>query len=478
MTLGEDIMSRTVRQPEAAALWWRGKSVSYGELASRTRGALQELAVHADSTPVAVSAVKTPATIALVLACVIARRPVLLSAPGLGSRAFGQLIAKSGCRWTATAGADTQWRRTRVDRAVQLHDDVLFLLTTSGSTGVPKVVPLEAPAIETFTDWAITMFGLGPGVNVLNDAPLNFDLCLLDIWATLQSGGCVILAERDRAVNPRYLAGLLHGCCPQIVQGVPMFFRIIADAVNGTVFPSVRHLILTGDHAPRPLRAALPDLFPCAQLHNVYGCTETNDSFIYTFSAAEAAAVDVLPLGRPLPGVDARVVADGREVSQPGSGELWVSTPFQTSGYLPADHARFVRRVGRRPFFRTGDVVSRDRDGALTLIGRTDFQVKVRGIRVSLEGIERVIADHDEVAEVAVVALSDPVSGKRLHAVVKPRSDRLTSLKLRQHCAQCLDRAAIPSVISIVGEPLPTTSTGKVDRNRIAEELREADEHF
>jgi acyl-CoA synthetase (AMP-forming)/AMP-acid ligase II len=470
-SLGESVLAHGADRPAAPALRWRGGSVSYAELAARVTGCLDDLSSRAGEGPVAVVSKKSSETIALVLACTIARRAVLLPAPDLGQEGLSRLVARSGCGWVARAtAAGTEWQDAGQDGScAQPAGGKRFLLTTSGSTGTPKIVPLEAAATESFMGWATTAFGLGPGVNVLNYAPLNFDLCLLDVWATLKAGGCAILVDPDHAVNPRYLLDLFGTCDPHVVQAVPMLFRVIAQAANGARFPGVRHLMLTGDHAPRRLRAPLPGLFPGAGFHNVYGCTETNDSFMHSFGAEEARSAEVLPLGQPLPGVTARVVTDSGDLDGPGHGELWVSTPFQTPGYLHEAGERFVRHHDGTTYFRSGDVVRRGPDGALTLAGRTDFQVKVRGVRVNLEDVERVIYEHDDVAEVAVVALPDHEAGNRLHAAVRRRSDRLTGLGLRQHCAQRLARAAIPSNIRIVDDPLPTTSTGKVDRNRIRE---------
>jgi acyl-coenzyme A synthetase/AMP-(fatty) acid ligase len=472
MSLGQSVLDHAARQPGAPALRWRDAPVSYAELAGLVRGALDDIGTHGARGPIAVTAEKSPETIALILACGVAGQAVFLPAPDLGAQAFSQLTVRAGCLWTAKATVTgTQWRSVEAGQPSPLADDVRFLLTTSGSTGAAKIVPLHATAIDKFTRWAIETFGLGPDVSVLNCAPLNFDLCLLDIWATLRAGGCVVLAEPGNAVRPRYLVSLLSACDIRVMQAVPMFFRIVAEAADGARFPAVGHVILTGDHTPRRLRGTLPGLFPSARFHNVYGCTETNDSFIHSFDAAGAAVRDVLPLGRPLPGADFKLVADDGSLNGPGTGELWVATPFQTRGYLHDQGDRFVRGPGGLTYFRTGDVVERGEDGELTLVGRTDFQVKVRGVRVGTEDVERVICEHEEVAEAGVVALPDAEAGNRLCAMVRRNSSQLTGLGLRLYCAERLARTAIPSVIHIVDGPLPRTSTGKIDRTRIREEL-------
>ncbi|MFC0598829.1 class I adenylate-forming enzyme family protein [Streptomyces palmae] len=473
--LTEDVLEIAAARPRDPALRWRGADISYAELADLVRRAHQDLAGHPGEGPVAVVAPKSPEVVAFVLACVLARRAVLLPSPDLGRTALAELVHRAGCEHivTATAAATASGLELRETGApARPSGDVRFLLTTSGSTGAPKIVPLTAGSTDRFMRWAVGMFGIGPGVHVLNYAPLNFDLCLLDVWATLRAGGRVALVEAEHAVDPGHLVGLLEDD-PHVVQAVPMFFRVVAEAVrsSGRRFPGVRHVVLTGDHTPRPLRAELPAVFPGARFHNVYGCTETNDSFVHSFDGHEADTHEVLPLGRPLPGVRTRIMTDEGELTGAGTGELWVATPFQTRGYLHEDGARFTTEPDGTTYFRSGDLVSRGADGELRLVGRTDFQVKVRGVRVSIEDVERVISEHPQVAEVGVVAVPDPQAGRRLHAVVRRRSDRLTGLGLRQHCAQRLVRAAIPAVIQVVDGPLPHTSTGKVDRKLIRKEL-------
>jgi acyl-coenzyme A synthetase/AMP-(fatty) acid ligase len=170
---------------------------------------------------------------------------------------------------------------------------------------------------------------------------------------------------------------------------------------------------------------------------------------------------------------------DGALLDGTGTGELLVRTPFQTRGYLNAalNEERFASvpdDEGGTTYYRTGDIVRRHDDGLLTLEGRADFYVKVRGVRVSTQVVEQAIQEHPEVVEVAVVAVPDELAGKRLHAAVRRAADStLNSLGLRKHCATRLARTEMPSIIEIGTEPLPKTSTGKVDRKRVLAQLEE-----
>jgi acyl-coenzyme A synthetase/AMP-(fatty) acid ligase len=349
------------------------------------------------------------------------------------------------------------------------------MLTTSGSTGLPKIVPLPIGAVGRFTEWAAGRFEIGPGSAVLNYAPLNFDLCLLDIWTTLAHGGCVVLVDQDRGTNGAYLAGLIADHEVDVVQAVPMLYRLVIDVAQGEdlTFPNVRYALTTGDKMPASSLRELPALFPNARVFNVYGCTETNDSLVHEVDLSGDIPAN-LPVGQPIDGVIALIeTPDGGFLDGEGKGELIVSTPFQTHGYLKAslNEGKFTTYPelghGDRPFMRTGDIVERHPDGTLTLEGRSDFYVKVRGVRVSTQVVEQAIQEHPDVIEVAVVGVPDELAGTRLHALVRKEADsKLNSLSLRQHCTARLARTEMPSSIEIVTDPLPKTSTGKIDRKR------------
>ena len=142
-----------------------------------------------------------------------------------------------------------------------------------------------------------------------------------------------------------------------VLQAVPMLYRLLIDVnrEDGRTFPSVRHVITTGDKIPAELagRAARP--VPRARFYNVYGCTETNDSLVHEFlGLADGNVPTNIPVGQPIPGVTARVQnEDGTPLEGTGTGELLVWTPFQTRGYLKAalNEGKFVSvDDGRRPY--------------------------------------------------------------------------------------------------------------------------------
>jgi acyl-coenzyme A synthetase/AMP-(fatty) acid ligase len=486
--------------PESPALIWEGETITYGELGKMVDDAYAEIEASnlpADR-PIGLRARKSPEAIALVLACLRAERPFMLPSVELAPETLARLFAQGGAsqvlephgpRSESASLRAIQEPRVAADEPSQWPpsegaDEVSFMLTTSGSTGLPKIVPLPAGGVDRFTDWAAEQFEIGPGTVVANYAPLNFDLCLLDIWTTLKHGGCVAVVDQDRATQADYLAELVTANEVNVLQAVPMLYRLLIDVSreDGSSFPSVKHVITTGDKIPATSLEALPGLFPNARFYNIYGCTETNDSFIHEFlGLAEGDVPANVPIGQPIRGVRTLIkTEDETFLEDTGTGELLVSTPFQTRGYLNAElnPERFVAQPdagnGDTTWYRTGDIVRRHDDGALTLEGRADFYVKVRGVRVSTQVVEQAIQEHPEVVEVAVVAVEDELAGKRLHAAVRREEDsKLNSLGLRKHCASRLARTEMPSTVVIGTDPLPKTSTGKVDRKLVLAQLEE-----
>lgn len=470
-------------QPDAPALVWQGEQISYGalqEMAAAAEADLTKLDLPTDR-PVGIRAKKSPEAIALILACLGQRRPFLLPSVELAPETLDTLFAQAAVSRVVTPQDDASLVASETQDDIEPEwppeaaDDVSFMLTTSGSTGLPKIVPLPAAGISRFNDWAAAEFDIKPGTTVLNYAPLNFDLCLLDIWTTLRFGGCVVLVDQDRGTNGGYLGELIASHEVNVVQAVPMLYRLLIDAAreDGRTFPSVKHALTTGDKLPASSLAELPGLFPNARICNIYGCTETNDSLMEEIDLSDGVPANI-PVGQPLPGVSAMLVnEDGGFVEGEGSGEFVVATPFQTHGYLKSslNADRFVTYPenghGEKRYYRSGDIMQRSADGTLTIVGRSDFYVKVRGVRVSTQVVEQAIQEHPDVIECAVVAVPDELAGARLHALVRREPDsKLNSLSLRQHCSSRLARTEMPSSIDIVIEPLPKTSTGKIDRKR------------
>ena len=286
-SIADHFAEQAARRPDAPALIWDGQPISYAELQGLADASFAELEAARLPTdrPIGVRAKKSPEAIALILACLRSGAPFLLPSIELAPETLAQLFAQAGTSQVISPhgprSESAASLRALVDDARSEPEegglgsqsewppagggeDVTFMLTTSGSTGLPKIVPLQAAGVDAFTDWAAEQFEIKPGTVVANYAPLNFDLCLLDIWTTLKHGGTVALVDQDRATQGAYLADLVNDNQVNVLQAVPMLYRLLIDVnrEDGRTFPSVRHVITTGDKIPPSSLAELPDAIP------------------------------------------------------------------------------------------------------------------------------------------------------------------------------------------------------------------------
>ncbi len=451
---------------------------------ARFESALTEIALPAH-VAVAVTAHKTVDTLALMLALGKQGHTPLAVSPTLGSmvkpmmyntaRVYCELAAANISGWPVVNLVAPDKRQANAIPDADPANTYPLMLTTSGSTGIPKVVKLRAEGVSAFFNWGAGYFQLTRGSRVLSYAPLNFDLSLLEIWTPLAKGATVILADTARVTQTDYLQALIRHSRPDLIQAVPMFYSLLcpdSNSYNG-VMDEVRHVVFTGDTTPQKLRERVATRFPQATFHNVYGCTETNNSFVYSADAQTIVRHERLPLGRPINGASYRIMTDdGVELDGAGEGELHTSTPFLAHGYTDPKltaNVFYTEYGSHSPYYRTGDRVVRDELGQLTLVGRNDFIVKVRGVRTNTLEIEQILAKMPTVKNAVVVPVNDETCGAVLHAVVEPMQDQIPDgLTMRMFCAQHLPQTTIPRHFHLHKNPLPTTSTGKTDRNSIA----------
>ena len=465
----ESVREHARRSPHAEALRWTGGALTYGALVASAREVAREAAPGPGGVGI-VRADRAGAAVIAVLAAQEAGLPALVIPQEAGAGYVEALHRDLG----PNTGQDPYrgFRRRPPEAPAPSASEASperggLWTTTSGSTGAPKIVAHDPHGIDRFTDWARTRFSLTPDDASLSLSPVNFDIATLDVWAVLRAGGRVVFAARQDLTDGRALAAAIDSHRVTLVQGVPVVLTLLAGAAATSRWP--RTVVSTGDFFPPDAVPGLAAAFPRAELLSVYGSTETNDSFVLDLRTAAPGE-----LGTPIEGVSHRVepVASGAAGSFGAAapdgagrtGELVVSTPFQALGYANAPNDAWRTTGGTREF-RTGDLVTVDPDGTLRLIGRADRQVKVRGVRVSLDDVEAVLRRQDGVADAVVAAVPTAANDREVVAAVRLRSVGASSnLALRAAAARALHRAAVPSRILLTTDPFPVTGTGKTDR--------------
>jgi amino acid adenylation domain-containing protein len=361
-----------------------------------------------------------------------------------------------------------------------LESDLAYILYTSGSTGQPKGVMLTHRNALTFVDWCAATFRIAPEDHLSNHAPLHFDLSVFDVYNALEAGATVSMIVEDVALFPQRLAGFIEGEGITVWYSVPsaLVFLLMHGDLAARNMDRLRLVLFAGEVFPMKYLRQLADVVPHTELYNLYGPTETNVCTYHRVDRFRLAGQEKLPIGRACANTEVFAVdADGQRVGQGGTGELFVRGPSLTPGYW-ADPDKTARALVRNTFaphlderlYRTGDLVTLDEHGEYLFLGRRDNQVKSRGYRIELGEIEAALYAHPAVVEAAVLAVPDDEIGNRLRAVVAVRpGETLTAGGLQAHCAGRVPRYMVPETITFQSS-LPKTSTGKIDRTRLAAE--------
>ena len=328
--------------------------------------------------------------------------------------------------WEDIAAATT----TRPETAVTA-DDLAYVIYTSGSTGNPKGVVLDHRGrVNNFSDFN-RRFAVGPGDRLLALSSLSFDMTAYDVFGILAAGGTIVMPPARLEREPSHWAHLIRRHGVTIWHSAPAMLEMLVENVRDRpeLHPrSLRLCLLGGDWIPVSLPDRLRKMAGDLQVISLGGATEASmDSTIYPVDRTDDAWTSI-PYGRPMANQLAYVL-DGRSQPQPVGvpGELHLGGVGVAWGYLdrPALTAeKFVPNpysgVAGDRMYRTGDLARYHEDGNLELLGRIDYQVKIRGHRIELGEIEAALKEHRAVREAVVVAKGGRGSDRRLVGYVVP----------------------------------------------------------
>ncbi|AXX31563.1 amino acid adenylation domain-containing protein [Actinosynnema pretiosum subsp. pretiosum] len=380
--------------------------------------------------------------------------------------------------WIGRAELDAVLREPAPDlpSAVRGPDDPAYVIFTSGSTGAPKGVEIGVGSLVAYFGNHNEVLRFTPASRVFSLSPFHFDVSIEDTLLPLSLGAFV---HQFRGVHAGAImrAVIARERITHLIA-VSTLLTMITEGgrhVGRKTFPHLE-MVMTGAEVCDPgvinlWKAALPE----ARVFNVYGPTEAT----IVCTAYEIAEVDPdrtgsYPIGRPLRGVAARIVDDGREVVAPGHvGELWIGGEQVMLGYFdqPEETARRVVEHDGVRYYRTGDMCAYDDNGDIVFHGRDDDEVKLAGRRVHLGEIRQLVLGSAGVERAAVALV--PRGGRDVIALVVMAPDRAVVADVEALLADQLPDYMRPTLLA--WSPSPTvSSTGKTDENRLMRRLADA----
>ena len=481
--------------PGATALVFNDETLTYGELEQRTRAlALQlvKFGVKSDS----LVAVALPRSFELVIALVAIQRaggaylPLDAAQPDerltriLNSAKPACVLTDEVARFNAMPGlaltltvlTPQDWQTNTAETlAVSVApNDAAYVIYTSGSTGEPKGVLVEHQAIVNRLLWMQDYFAIDTNERILQKTPATFDVSVWEFFLTLISGAQLVIAPPDAHQDPRLIAGLIREYQITTLHFVPSMLAAFLASPN-IVDLVPKRVIVSGE----ALSASLRDRFHQrlnSRLFNLYGPTEAAVD-VSVWEASHDDGSTSVPIGVPVWNTQLYVLDSQLRSLPPGvAGDLYLGGVQLARGYLgqPAlTAATFIEHpfIEGERLYKSGDVARFRRDGAVEYLGRSDDQVKLRGLRIELGDINHALSTAPGVASAEVLLRQVSGSEPRLVAYVQPASTadleaQLAASVLRAHLASRLPEYMVPSVYVAVNE-WPLSANGKLNRKAL-----------
>jgi len=365
-------------------------------------------------------------------------------------------------------------------------DSPAYLTFTSGTTGEPKCILGTHGPLSHFVDWHVRQFGLKHSDRFSMLSGLAHDPLLRDIFTPLCLGATLSIPTTDDIFGPGRLSRWMRRRRITVAHLTPPMAQLLADpsANPPKPLPELRYAFFGGDLLTQREASLMTAMAPRVECINFYGATETPQAMAWfrvpraaeTPQASETALARPIPIGWPI--ADAQILIMNRVGVLAGSGELgeiYVRTPYLSSGYIN-DDALTRQRFLVNPFtgdagdrlYRTGDLGRYRLDGAVEFAGRADDQIKIRGHRIEPGDIEAALAKCPHIRSSVVVARDDRSGGKRLVACLTSQNGyRPVPEEVRARLQDLLPAYMIPSAFVVV-DAIPLTPNGKIDRDSLA----------
>lgn len=353
-------------------------------------------------------------------------------------------------------------------------EDLSYILHTSGTTGVPKAVPIRHSSLVNYCRSVIQYYGLTSDSCMLQCSAEGFDIFVEEVFPTLLAGGCIDMVPKQVLLSEETLRRVLkEDAVTHLTVSTSLF-----HAVSDFSLPGLRTVITGGEKLKKPQYERFQRKHPDTCIFNTYGPTET--TVIASLHKCELNEGRDLPIGKPIHGTSI-YVAKGVQLCPVGvAGEVYIGGAGVSPGYLGAEanNEAFQKDLsdGSRYMFRTGDLARWLPDGNLEFVSRVGKgQVKIRGFRVEIGDVTRTLLEAEGLNDCYVLPVTRTSDGDSSEMALvafivmdegHPGTESDALARLRRYAASKLPAYMVPSSF-IPMERLPLTAFGKIDERSL-----------
>lgn len=342
--------------------------------------------------------------------------------------------------------------------------DLFCVLHTSGSTGLPKGAAIKH---QNMVNFIYSNLYLLDGIdNVIAINTVTFDVFEMDTIFALITGTTCVLANEEQMYNQTCFENMMAKYDNCLFWATPTkITNYINNSSTGDFFKHINCYVVGGEILKPELLDRIRGLNPNVNIYTVYGPTET---LIYS-TLVDVSKTNDITIGHPIANTQIYIVDQFMQPTPVGViGELCIAGDGVAAGYInrpDLTEERFINNpFGEGKLYKTGDLTYWREDGNIGYVGRNDFQVKIRGLRVELGEIEKAIANIDGISQVVVVVRKNN-EGRQLICAFYTGLD-VAAKEIRNHIGKKLPKYMLPHICTHLDE-MPLTSSGKVNRKAL-----------
>jgi D-alanine--poly(phosphoribitol) ligase subunit 1 len=353
-------------------------------------------------------------------------------------------------------------------------DSLAYIFFTSGTTGIPKGVPITRANLAGFIKAFFALeIKLDETDKCLQMFELTFDLSVMSYLAPLLKGACVYTIPKNK-IKFNYIAELLEDHHLTIALMVPSIIQYLRPYFDEIDCDSMKYSLFCGEALPLDVTSEWANCIPNAKIMNVYGPTEDTifcTAYTYLRNTHNKASNGLLSIGKAMQETYTIIVDENNETVKPGeTGQLCLGGVQLTPGYWKNEEKNkevfFYKDYSGKStrFYKTGDLCSVDTHGDIMYLGRIDSQVKVQGFRVELSEIEFFAKEYLKKINAVAVAFTNKMNNTEIGMVIE--ADDFDIKELLAYMKKKMPVYMIPTQLQFISN-FPLNTNGKTDRNKL-----------